>query len=50
MRTEHYLFHVLRITPKYMANVCAQWRMSLSPLVSCYGGDFGVVLALCILE
>ena len=31
MRTEHYLFLVLRIVPKCRAKVCAQWRMSLSP-------------------
>ena len=31
MRTQHYLFHVLSITPKYRFKVCTQWRMSLSP-------------------
>ena len=28
---EHYLFRVLRITPKSRVKVCMQWRMSLSP-------------------
>ena len=31
MRTEHYLFYVLRVTPKFRAKVWAQWKMSLSP-------------------
>ena len=31
MRTEHFLFLVLRITFKSKAKVCAQWRMSLCP-------------------
>ena len=37
MRTEHYLFLVLRITPKSMANFWAQWRMSLCPPVAATG-------------
>ena len=30
MQTEHYLFHVLGITPKSRAKNCSQWRISLA--------------------
>ena len=31
MRTEHWLFLVLRITPKSRAKVCVQWRILKPP-------------------
>ena len=32
MRTEHYLFLVLRITPKSRAKVCVQWKIESNSL------------------
>ena len=53
MRTKHYLFLVLWITPKSRAKVCAQLRILKPPgslLLTVPMGDFGVILTLCYLE